>query len=453
MRLSLTVLTALAAFSASTVRAQSLADRYRAAADRIIAAATADSAAYDRLGRLVDAFGNRFSGSESLEQAIDWVLAEMKKDGLQNAHTEPVMVPRWVRGSESAELILPRRMVLPMLGLGGSVATPKKGITGEVLVVNGFDDLEARAADAKGRIVLFDVPFTTYDSTVGYRYGGASAAARVGALAVLVRSVTPFSIRSPHTGSMHYDTTAARIPAAALTVEDTRMLHRMQDRGERVVVTLRMQAHMLPDAPSRNVMAELVGSEHPDEVVVMGGHIDSWDVGQGAMDDGGGLVVAWEAVRLLQRLGLHPRRTIRVVGWTNEENGSRGGRAYRDARITELDKQILAIESDAGVFRPHGFDFAGTDSAYAIVRQIGSLLAPIRADSLIRGSDEADVGPLKQKGVPVMGLRVDGTRYFWYHHTQGDTLDKLDPADMARCVAAMAVMAYVAADLPERLPR
>jgi carboxypeptidase Q len=453
MRLSLTVLTALTAIFVSTARAQSITERYRAPADRIIAAATADSTAYDRLGRLVDTFGNRISGSENLERAIDWVLAEMKKDGLRNAHTEPVMVPHWVRGTESAELVLPRHMPLPMLGLGGSVATPGKGITADVLVVNSFDDLTARAAEAKGRIVLFDVPFTTYDSTVRYRWGGASAAARVGAVAALVRSVTPYSIRSPHTGGMGYDTTVARIPTAALTVEDTKMLHRMQDRGERIVVTLKMQARMLPDASSRNVMAELVGSEHPDEVVVMGGHIDSWDVGQGAMDDGGGLVVAWEAVRLLQRLGLHPRRTIRVVGWTNEENGGRGGRAYRDARIAELDKQVLAIESDAGVFRPHGFDFGGTDSAYAIVREIGSLLAPIQADSMVRGSDEADVGPLKQKGVPVMGLRVDETRYFWYHHTQGDTLDKLDPADMARCVAAMAVMAYVAADLPEPLPR
>jgi carboxypeptidase Q len=453
MRRSLTVLTAFLATATAPAGAQSLADRYREPADRIIAAAIADSAAYNRLGRLVDTFGSRISGSESLERAIDWVLAEMKQDGLQNAHTEPVMVPHWVRGNESAHLVLPRRLSLPMLGLGGSVATPKRGITAAVLVVSSFDDLEARAAEARGRIVLFDVPFTTYDSTVRYRWGGASAAAKVGAVAALIRSVTPFSIGTPHTGGMDYDSTSARIPTAALTVEDAKMLHRMQNRGERVVVTLKMEARMLPDVPSRNVMAELVGAERPDEIVVMGGHIDSWDVGQGAMDDGGGLVVAWEAVRLLQGLGLHPRRTIRVVGWTNEERGGRGGRGYRDARGADLDKHVLAIESDAGVFRPLGFDFRGTDSAYAVARQIVPLLAPIQADSLTLGASEADIEPLMERGVPGMGLQVDDTRYFWYHHTQGDTLDKLDPADMARCVAAMAVMAYVVADMPEPLPK
>jgi len=297
------------------------------------------------------------------------------------------------------------------------------------------------------------VPFTEYGATVAYRWGGASAAAKAGAVASLVRSVGPASIASPHTGGMGYDSTVARIPAAAITVEDAMMLHRMQDRGNKVVVHLTMEARTLPDAPSRNVMAELVGTEHPDQVVVLGGHIDSWDVGQGAMDDGGGLVVSWEAVRLLQRLGLHPRRTIRVVGWTNEENGTRGGIAYRDARGADVDNHILALESDGGVFRPVGFDFVGSDSAYAILRQVTHLLASIGADSLEKGGGEADIGPLMERGVPGMGHRTDPTRYFWYHHTNGDTMDKLDPADMAKNVAMMAVMAYVVADLPEPLPR
>jgi carboxypeptidase Q len=238
-----------------------------------------------------------------------------------------------------------------------------------------------------------------------------------------------------------------------LSVEDAMMLHRMSDRGERVVVRLTMEARMLPDAPSRNIVAELVGSERPEEVVVLGGHIDSWDVGQGAMDDGGGVVAAWEAVRLLQRLGLRPRRTVRVVGWTNEENGLRGGNAYRDAHAAELDDHVLAIETDGGVFRPLGYGFTGSDSALALVRQVASLLRPIGADSISRGGGGADIGPITRRGVPGLGLNVDGTRYFWFHHSDGDTVDKLDPRDMAQCVAALAVMAYVVADLPERLPR
>jgi carboxypeptidase Q len=288
---------------------------------------------------------------------------------------------------------------------------------------------------------------------VQYRGRGAAAAARVGAVASLIRSVTPYSQQTPHTGGMSYDSTVKRIPHAAITVEDAMLLHRMQDRGEKIVVRLKMEADTLPDRASRNAVAEVVGRERPDEVVVLGGHIDSWDVGQGAMDDGGGVMVAWEAVRLLQRLGLRPRRTVRVVAWTNEENGLRGGTGYRDAHTAEVDKHILAIESDGGVFKPRGFGFTGSDSAYAIVRQVGSLLRAIGADSIARGGGGADIGPLMQRGVPGMGLNVDGTKYFWYHHTDSDTMDKLDAREMAECVATMAVMAYVVADLPEALPR
>jgi len=227
----------------------------------------------------------------------------------------------------------------------------------------------------------------------------------------------------------------------------------MIGRGQRVTVKLTMSARMMPDAPSRNVVAELRGSSAPDEVVVMGGHIDSWDVGRGAMDDAGGVVVAWEAIRLLKELGLQPRRTIRVVGWTNEENGTRGGNGYRDAHRAELDKHIAAIESDGGVFKPLGFGFTGSDSALAIVRQIGTLLAGIGAGEIAKGGGGADIGPIMALGVPGLGLNVDGTKYFWYHHTDADTVDKLDQHDVALCVATMAIMAYVLADMPERLPR
>ncbi len=425
---------------------------YRDRADRIIDAALSDSSAYERLAELVDRFGNRLSGSESLERAIDWILEQMKQDGLENVHGEPVMVPHWVRGSESAELVEPRRQPLPMLGLGGSIGTPPEGITAQVLVVRSFDELSERAAEAAGKIVLFNVPFTTYGRTVRYRVQGAVAAARAGAVASMIRSVTPYSQRTPHTGGMRYADSVPEIPHFAITVEDAEMLQRMQERGRKIVVHVRMDARTLPDRESRNVVADLKGTEKPDEVVVLGGHIDSWDVGQGAMDDAGGSVVAWEAVKLLKRLGLRPRRTVRVVMWTNEENGLRGGNAYRDAHAGEVDRHVLAIESDAGVFKPQGFGFTGSDAAYEIVKQVGGLLERIGSGTISRGGGGADVGPLARDGVPVMGLNVDGARYFWYHHTDADTVDKLDPEEVALSVATMAVMVYVIADLPERLP-
>jgi carboxypeptidase Q len=439
----------------TSASAQSIDQRYSDAADRIIAAATRDSAAYNRLAELTDNFGPRLSGSDNLERAIDWIVAQMKRDGLDNAHTEPVMVPHWVRGAESIELLSPRIAQIEMLGLGGTIGTPADGITAEVLVVTSFDDLKARAADAKGKIVLFDVPFTNYGATVQYRSRGAIEAAKAGAVASMIRSVSSYSMRNVHTGQMNYDTTGTvpKIPHAAISVEDAAMLHRMQDRGTKIVVRIKMAAQTLPDVPSRNVMAEIRGREKPDEVVVMGGHIDSWDVGVGAMDDGGGVVVAWEAIRLMKALNLKPRRTIRAVGWTNEENGLRGGTAYRDAHRAEVDKHVLAIESDGGVFKPLGFGFSGTDSAFAIVQQVGKLLDRIGAGRITKGGGGADISPLTRLGVPSMGLDVVGDKYFWFHHSEADTMDKLDPHEMALCVAAMAIVSYVIADMPDQLPR
>ncbi len=431
--------------------AQGLADEYRAVADRIIDAATGDHRAYARLTEMVDRFPARITGSLYLEQAIDWMLEEMEGDGLDRVHADPMLVPHWVRGEESLEMVHPRPRALPMLGLGGSVATPPGGIRAELLVVSSFEELEERAREAAGRIVLFDVPFTTYGETVRYRSGGAVAAARAGAAASLIRSVTPYSQQTPHTGNSSYEEGVPRIPHAAITVEDAQLLHRMQDRGERVELHLRMEAQTLPDALSRNVMAEITGSELPDEVVVFGGHIDSWDVGQGAMDDAGGVVAAWEAIRLLRELGLTPRRTIRAVGWTSEENAGPGGRQYVADHGGEL--HVLAMESDAGTFEPTGFGFTGSEEAFRIVTEIGTLLDRIGSGSVTRGGGGADIAPLMLTGVPGMGLNVDGTRYFWYHHTDSDTIDKLDPDELALCVATMAVMAYVVADMPERLPR
>jgi carboxypeptidase Q len=426
---------------------------YGDTATRIIESALADSSAYTRLAELVDTYGPRFSGTQALEDAIDWILAQMLADSLENVHGEEVIIPRWVRGEESAEILVPRSQALGFIGLGRSVGTPRKGLVAEALVVKSFDDLQHHADEARGKIVVYNVPFTNYGETVTYRGSGASEAAKVGAVASLVRSVTPHAMAVPHTGALRYKDGVKRIPSGAITIEDALLLQRYQDRGIEIMLRLKMDAHFQSDVPSRNVVAELVGTELPDEIVVMGGHIDSWDVGQGAMDDAGGCVAAWEAIRVIKRLGLRPRRTIRVVLWTNEEIGLRGGRAYRDAHADELSNHVLAIESDDGIFKPEGFGFEGTPEGLAILQEIAALLEPIEADSVREGHGGADISPLIEKGVPGIGLRVADEKYFWYHHTTADTFDKLDPLELNLCVAALAVMAYVVADMPDRLPR
>jgi carboxypeptidase Q len=423
------------------------------AAVRLIGAETGANFTYHRLARLCDTFGPRFSGTTNLEAAIDWILDQMKKDGLENVHGEPVAVRHWVRGAESAEMLLPRPRRLPMLGLGGSIGTPPEGIAAEVLVVSNFADLTARAAEAAGKIVLFNAPFTTYGQTVSYRVHGAVEAARAGAVASLIRSVTPFSLQSPHTGAMSYSNSIPKIPHAAITVEDAEMMRRMQDRGQKIVVRLTMNAATLPDAASRNVVAEIVGREKPEEIVLVSGHIDSWDVGQGAMDDGGGALCAWESVRLMHVLGLRPRRTVRVVLWTNEENGLAGARAYEQTHKGDLSRHVLAIESDRGTFQPEGFSFVGTEAGRRAAQKLAAPLAGIGVDKIFDQGSEADVGELGQDGVPTMALVDDEAKYFWYHHTDADTMDKLDPRQLSLCAAAMAVMAYEAAEAPAPLPR
>jgi carboxypeptidase Q len=428
-------------------------ERYRAAAARIIGAALTSDHAYARLAHLTDHIGNRLSGSQNLERAIAWAITEMKRDGLDNVRAEKVMVPHWVRGEESLEMLAPVPRKLQMLGLGNSVGTSAEGITAEAVVVRSFAELDQLGEQVRGKIVVYNAPFVNYGATVEYRVRGASRAARYGAVAALVRSITPVSLQTPHTGAMNYDPEQPKIPIAAVTIEVAEFLQRMNDRGDHPRLRLKMDAKFLPDAESANVIAELKGSEKPDEVIVIGGHFDSWDVGQGAHDDGGGCIVAWEAVRLLKELGLRPRRTIRVVLWTNEENGLRGGNAYHDAYKAELAKHILAIESDSGVYRPEGFGLAETVplQVRANMLEIAKLLSGIGADQIATDGGGADIGPMVRDGVPGASLDVDGTRYFDIHHTPADTLDKVNPRELALCVATMAVMAYTVADMPESL--
>jgi carboxypeptidase Q len=428
-------------------------DAYRAPAGRIIGAALTSNKAHARLSYLTDRIGNRLSGSKNLERAIEWALSEMKGDGLDNVRAEKVMVPHWVRGEESLEMLSPVAVKLSMLGLGNSVGTPADGISADAVVVRNFDELDVLAERVRGKIVVYNAPFVNYGATVQYRLNGASRAARYGAVAALVRSITPVSLQTPHTGAMNYDPQQPKIPTAAITIEAAELLQRTYERGDRITLRLKMEAKFLPDAESANVIAELKGTERPEEIVLMGGHFDSWDVGQGAHDDGGSCIAAWEAIRLLKELGLRPRRTIRVVLFTNEENGTRGGNGYRDAHRAEIPRHVFAIESDSGIYRPEGLGLATT--APLLVRsnlqEIAKLLSGIAADRIAADGGGADIGPLMREGVVGASLDVDGTHYFDIHHTQADTFDKIDPRDLALCVATMAVFAYTIADLPEPL--
>ncbi len=467
----------LLAASALAAEPINISEVYREPSQKLIEAALADQEGLQRLQYLCDRIGNRLSGSASLERAIVWAAAEMKKAGLENVQTPPVMVPKWVRGSESAIMLEPVHKPLTMIGLGMSVGTPKEGITGNVVAVKTFDELTALGRDkVAGRIVLFNPDWQGYGQTVMYRSGGASAAAKLGAVAVLVRSMTNVSLQTPHTGAMNYQSGIAKIPAAALSVEDAAMLERLVRCGAPVQVRLNMEAHQEPDASSHNVMGEIRGREKPEEVVVLGGHIDSWDIGQGANDDGSGIMATFQAVALIRKLGLQPRRTIRVVFWVNEENGGAGGRAYRAMVGDAVKNHVAAIEMDGGAEKPVGFGFGAggfggglprraapgtapraapraTTSAAAFQRavDIGKLLESIEGGKMTPGGGGEDISPLLEDGVPGFGVRTVGLHYFDWHHTDADSFDKIVPREFQLNVASLAVLSYVLADMPERL--
>ncbi len=442
---------------------QTLTDQYRATADRVIDAALADNDGYSKLAYLCDRIGARLSGSESLERAIKWAEETMKRDGLSNVRTIPVKVPHWVRGAESARLEAPDHRALHMIGLGNSVGTPAGGITADLVVASNFDELAKLGSAVKGKIVLFNAPYQGYGQTVVYRSNGPSRAAALGAVAVLVRSITPLAMQIPHTGALSYDEAQPKIPAAAVSIEDALMLARFAEQKIPVKVHLEMAAHMEPDANSFDVMGEIPGREKPEEVVVLGGHIDSWDVGRGAQDDGSGIIASLQAVALLKKLGLQPRRTVRVVFWVNEENGGRGGEAYRAWVGDKIANHVAAIEMDGGAETPRGFGYgggggrrggasSGADAASMdLLKQIGKLLDRINAGEIAAGGGGSDIAPLIRDGVPGLAERSSGAHYFDWHHTETDTLDKVDLQDFRKSIAALGVMSYVLADMPGRI--
>jgi carboxypeptidase Q len=442
------------ALARADAQPQSWIDTYRADAVRIVQESTSTQFAWDRLAELTDTYGNRLAGSENLSRAIAWAVEAMKKDGFDNVHTQKAMVPRWVRGAESVVIVDPPEHVIPMLGLGGSVGTGAAGIEADVLVVKSFDDLNQKAGEAKGKIVLYNAPYISYGQTNQYRTAGASAAARHGAVAVLVRAIGPTGLRTPHTGSLSYSDDLTKIPAAAISAEDAERMQRIVARGRGLRVRIKMEAHYEADVESANVVGELRGRELPDDVVLVGGHLDSWDVGTGASDDGVGCIVTWETARLMKKLNIRPRRTVRVVLFTNEENGLRGGAAYRDKHLESASKHVLAIESDSGVFAPSRIGFSGSDAAQQVMRDIGGLLRSMGLPDIGAGGGGADIGPIAQAGkVPMLAYQGDSTRYFTIHHTPADTIDRIAPEEVSKAAAALAVITYVVAEMPQALPK
>jgi carboxypeptidase Q len=415
-------------------------------------AAMDDGYAYEKLAELCDEVGHRLTASPGMKRAIAWSQLSMWQAGFDSVWTEPVTVPLWTRGNEWARCTAPVEFDLVMTGLGLSDGTGPDGIEAEVMVVADYEELDARAAEAAGKIVLFDMPWEGYGSVARYRSGGASAAARHGAVAALVRSATGNSLGAPHTGMMHYKDDAPRIPTAALNVEDAGRLRRLADKGLNPRVHLYMEAKNHGETTCYNVIGDIRGSELPEEIVLVSGHLDSWDVGTGAQDDGAGVVLALAAARILLKQDLRPRRTVRVVHFTAEEYGAPGGKAYLEAHRSELDRHVLAIESDSGAYAPRGFS-VDADSLVVVDLAAACLpLARVAPDewSVHKGGSGADIGAIVRAGVVGVGHRVDHSHYFDVHHSPADTFEKVDPDHLSRNVAAIAGLIYTVAESPAR---
>ena len=434
-------------------------------------AALSSDYAYTQLAHLCNNIGPRLSGSPQAQHAVQYVASVMRRLGL-DVTLEKVMVPHWVRGAETGELVqyagqAPKTtQKIVLTALGGSVATPDQGLTAEVVVVDSFDQLTSLGRQkVTGKIVLFNARFDklmaaqgyaldAYGQAVAYRGAGPSAAARLGAVAALVRSVGGADYRLPHTGSFAYADDAPKIPAAAVSAEDADLIAYLAPQGP-VRLHLTLTPRTLPDVESYNVIADLKGTQYPEQIVIVSGHLDSWDLGTGALDDGAGVAVAMQVLQLVKRLGLRPKRTIRMIAWMNEENGLMGGRTYAANQKNQLANHIAAIESDLGAGHPLGFSAHASAKAIEILQPITKVLEASGA-GIIRQSQNAegaDIWPLDTAGVPTLSPIQDNRTYFNYHHTAADTLDKVVPRELAENAAVMAVLAYAIASLPEQLPR
>ena len=411
---------------------------------------------------LTDEVGPRLSGSPQDAVGVAWALAKLKELGFSNVHAEKVMVPVWQRGIETGEVTAPVRQKLILAALGSSPPTPEGGLEAEVVEMPSLEALDAKGAVAvKGKIVFFNKRMERGSEMRGYGFAvdvrgkGPSRAARLGAAGVIIRSIGTDHNRLPHTGDVDYVADVPKIPAAALAIPDAEMLERLIRQGKPVRVRFTLTCGDRPEAESANVIGEIRGSSKPDEIVLLGAHRDSWDLGTGAIDDGAGCGIVIEAARLIGMLAKHPARTIRVCLYANEENGAAGAKAYFKAHQSELDRHAAALESDSGTDRPTGFLWTAGPSAEPFVRDVAAILAPLGAGTLFEGGAGADTGPLKIAGVPMFMVRQDSSRYFDYHHTANDTFDKMDQDGLDRNVGAVAAFAYCAASVPgllERIP-
>ncbi|HTW32184.1 MAG TPA: M20/M25/M40 family metallo-hydrolase [Candidatus Sulfotelmatobacter sp.] len=433
----------------------------------IKAAALTDDYAYRQVAHLTENIGGRPTGSLQAKAAVDYVAEELRHLGL-DVQLEAVKVPHWVRGAESAELTefpgqsYSTKQKIVLTALGGSTATPADGLSAEVVVVNNFDELKSLGRDnVAGKIVLFNEPFDkqkaaagiaflSYSEAVPYRAAGAKAAADLGAVAALVRSVGSADYRLPHTGF----SIPAGIPSAAVTAEDADLIAHLAAEGK-VRMRLTLTPQKLPDETSYNVIADLKGSEHPEQFVVVSGHLDSWDLGTGAIDDGAGVVVAMEAAELLQKLHLQPKRTLRVIAWMDEETGGSGSQQYTKDHSADFPSTVACIESDSGAAHPLGFNTRMSAAALDHLRPAVNILQSIGANYMQPGSHPpgADISAMSEAGVPALGLMQDSRAYFNYHHTAADTLDKINPQELRENAAAMAIMAYAITNMKEPLPR
>jgi carboxypeptidase Q len=445
--------------------AQTLADL-----KRLQQAALNSDYAYRQVAHLANNIGPRLSGSAQAQKAVEYVANELKGIGCQ-VQLEKVMVPHWVRGEETAALVqfpgqtenTTQKIVL--CALGASVATPAGGITAEVITVKDFDELKSLPREkVAGKIVLFNYPFDkqmaaegrggeAYGEAVVYRSDGPSAAARQGAVACLIRSVGGADYRLPHTGQTKYADDAPKIPAGAVTAEDADLIVDLARQGP-VKMKLLLTPQQLPDVESANVIGDIKGSDHPEQIVIVSGHLDSWDLGTGAIDDGAGVAVSMEAANLIQKLHLKPKRTIRVIAWMNEENGLAGSKQYAKDHEKEWSNHFAAIETDGGAGHPLGINMKGKF-------EIKKLLMPVLAVLQESGAGGvnfvehvgADVEPMEKANVPAFSPIQDSRFYFNYHHTAADTLDKIVPKELAENSTVVAVAAYALANMEQPLPR
>ena len=425
--------------------------------DKIYDEALSNGYSYEWLDYLSNQIGGRLSGSINYDRSVKWGMDELKMINLDTVWLQPVMIPKWVRGAPEyahIESSPGNTISVPIAALGGSISTPSIGISANVIEVKNFNELKLIGKDSiAGKIIFYNRPmdptlintFQAYGGSVNQRTQGAVEAAKLGAIGVIVRSMTTSLDDYPHTGSMYYEGLSLnqRIPAAAISTNGAELLSSMLSLNPNIKFFFRQNSKNFPDVLSHNVIAQINGSEKPDEIIIVGGHLDSWDLGDGSHDDGAGIVQSMEVLRILKDLNYSPKRTIRVVLFANEENGLRGGTKYAEEAKLNNEKHFFALESDAGGFSPRGFSFDTSDKEFKTIKKFENLFVKYGMNNFFIGGSGADIGPLKNGEVILAGLRPDSQRYFDYHHAASDTFDKINKRELELGAAAMTALVYL----------